>query len=100
MNPDFQPDVPLLEVVLYGAFNPATIIVAFMMGQRSDDKSKLMISAFVGAIAGIALLYLVTLVKLWDAPTVGRAGAGVFITSLVAGFLYAGAGYLLMRRQR
>ena len=97
MGPDFQPDVPLLEVLLYGVLNPATIVVAFVMGQKADHKSKIMIAAFAGAIAGVAVLYVVTLLRLWDAPTLGRAAAGVFVTSLVAGFFYAGAGYLLKR---
>jgi hypothetical protein len=98
VGPDFQPDVPLLEVFLYGVFNPATIVVAFMLGQRADDKSKIMIASFAGAVAGVALLYVVTLLRLWDAPTLGRAVAGVFITSLVAGFVYAGVGYALKGR--
>ena len=66
MGPDLQPDVPLLEVLLYGVLNPATIIIAFLMGRKADDKSKIMIAAFAGAIAGIAVLYLITLLRLWD----------------------------------
>jgi hypothetical protein len=97
MGPDLQPDVPLLEVLLYGVLNPTTIIIAFLMGRKADDKSKIMIAAFAGAIAGIAVLYLITLLRLWDAPTLARAAAGIFMTSLVAGFVYAGAGYLLKR---
>ena len=97
VGPEFQPDVPLLEVLLYGIFNPATIIVAFLMGRKADDKSKIMIAAFAGAAAGVAVLYLVTLLRLWDSPTLARAVGGVFVTSLVAGFAYAGAGYLLKR---
>ena len=97
VGPDFQPDVPLSEVLLYGVLNPATIIVAFMMGRRADDKAKIMIAAFAGAAAGIAVLYLVTLLRIWDAPTLGRAAAGVFVTSLLAGFIYAGAGFLMRR---
>ena len=92
MGPEFQPDVPLLEVLLYGIFNPATIIVAFLMGRKADDKSKIMIAAFAGAAAGVAVLYLVTLLRLWDTPTLARAVGGVFVPSLVAGFAYAGAG--------
>ena len=94
MGPDFQPDVPLLEVFLYGVLNPATIAVAFLMGQKADEKSKIMLAAFAGAIAGVAVLYVATFLQLWDAPTLGRAIAGVFITSLAAGCFYAGAGYL------
>jgi hypothetical protein len=97
VEPDFQANVPLLEVLLYGVFNPATIVISFMMGQKADDKSKIMIGAFAGAIAGVAVLYVATFLRLWDSPTLGRAIAGVFITSLVAGFIYAGAGYLLKR---
>jgi hypothetical protein len=98
VEPDFQASVPLLEVVLYGLFNPATIIVAFLVGRRADDKSKILIAAFAGAIAGIAVLYLITLLRLWDAPTLGRAAAGVFVVSLLAGICYAVVGYLTKGR--
>lgn len=98
MGPDFQPDVPLAEVLLYGIFNPATIIVAYMLGQRADDKAKILIAGFGGAVAGSALLYIVTLLRIWDAPTLGRAVAGVFIVSLVAGFIYAAVGFALKGR--
>ena len=97
--PDFEQTVPLVEVLLYGILNPATIVVAFMMGQRADEKSKLLIAAFAGAIAGVAVLYVATFLRIWDAPTLGRSVAGVFIVSLVAGFIYAGTGYLLKRKQ-
>lgn len=98
MGPDIEQAVSLTEVLLYGVLNPATIIVAFMVGQRADDKSKLMIAAFAGAIAGAAVLYLATFLRLWDAPDLGRSIAGVFIVSLIAGFIYAGAGYLMKRK--
>lgn len=97
--PDFEQTVPLVEVLLYGILNPATIIVAFMMGQRANEKSKLIIAAFAGAIAGVAVLYVATLLRIWDAPTLARSVAGVFIVSLVAGFIYAGAGYLMKRNR-
>jgi hypothetical protein len=96
--PDFEQTVPLVEVLLYGILNPATIVVAFMMGQKADDKSKLIIAAFAGAIAGVAMLYIATFLRIWDAPTLGRSIAGVFIVSLVAGYIYAGAGYLMKRK--
>lgn len=96
--PDFEQTVPLVEVLMYGILNPATIVVAFMMGQRADDKSKLILAAFAGAIAGVAVLYVATFLKLWDAPTLGRSSAGIFIVSLIAGLVYAGAGYLTKRK--
>lgn len=96
--PDFEQTVPLVEVLLYGILNPATIIVAFMMGRKADEKNKLVIAAFAGAIAGVAVLYFATLFRIWDAPRLGRSVAGVFIVSLIAGFIYAGLGYLMKRK--
>ena len=86
MGPDLQPDVPLLEVLLYGVLNPATIIIAFLMGRKADDKSKIMIAAFAGAIAGIAVLYLITLLRLWDSPTLARAACGSIYDFARCGF--------------
>jgi hypothetical protein len=97
VDPDFQANVQLLEVLLYGVLNPATIAVAFILGRKADDKSKIMIGAFAGAAAGALVLYIATFLRLWDAPTLGRAIAGVFITSLIAGFVYASAGFLSKR---
>jgi hypothetical protein len=68
------------------------------LGQRVDEINKLVIAAFAGAVAGVAVLYIATFLRLWDAPTLGRAIAGVFIVSLAAGFIYAGAGYLMRRK--
>ena len=98
MTPDFQPDVPLLEVFLYGVLNPATIVIAFLMGRAANERSKILIASFAGAIGGIAVLYFAALFGIWDAPTLGRSIAGVFIVSLIAGLVYAGAGYLMKRK--
>jgi ABC-type Co2+ transport system permease subunit len=97
MTPDLQPDVPLLELFLYAVLNPATIAVAFLMGRNANEKSKVLIAAFIGAVAGVALLYLAALLRIWDAPTLGRAAAGVFAASLVAGLIYARIGYAFRR---
>ncbi len=97
MTPDLQPDVPMLEVLLYGFFNPATVVVAFLMGRKADERSKVIIAGFAGAIAGAALLYVATLFRIWDTPTLGRAAAGAFVVSFIAGIVYAAAGYALRR---
>jgi hypothetical protein len=97
VGPDLQPDVPLQEVLLYGLFNPATILAAFLLGRRSDGFAKILIAGFAGAAAGAALLYIVTLLRIWDAPTLSRAAAGVFIVSLIAGWGYGLAGYATRR---
>jgi hypothetical protein len=93
MSPDLQPDVSLIELVLYALLNPATIAVAFLMGRKADQPAKIMIAAFAGAAAGFALLYVATLLRVWDAPTLARASAGVFAASFIGGLAYAFAGY-------
>ena len=93
MSPDLQPDVPLFEVLLYGALNPAVIAGAFWMGRKVDQPAKLLIASFAGATAGIAVLYVATLIGIFDAPRAARAAAGIFSVSLAIGVLYAWAGY-------
>ena len=97
MGPDLQPDVPLLEALLFAVLNPATIVAAFLIGRRATNTTQVVIAAFGGAVAGFALLFIVTLFKLWDSPTIARAAAGVFVMSLVAGLAYAGIGYATKR---
>lgn len=95
MGPDLQADVPLLSVALYALLNPATIAVAFWLGRQADQAGKLLIAAFAGAIAGVALLYAAALLQIWEAPTLGRAAAGVFAASVLTGWVYARIGYAL-----
>lgn len=90
--------VPLREVGLYALFNPAHIAVSFLMGRKADQPAKIGIAAFAGAIAGIALLYVVALLGIFDAPTAARASGGIFIASLLTGLVYAGAGYMMRGR--
>jgi uncharacterized membrane protein YqgA involved in biofilm formation len=93
MGPELQPDVDVTKLLLYAVLNPATIGVAFLMGRKADEKPKILIAAFAGAIAGAALLFAAAFLRIWDAPELGRAAGGSFAASLVAGVLYAWAGY-------
>ncbi len=97
MTPDLQPDVSILQVLAYAAFNPATVAVAFLMGRKADEKAKILVAAFAAALAGVALLYVAALLRIGDAPTLGRAAAGILAASLVTGLVYAGLGYALKR---
>lgn len=98
MGPDLQPDVNVLELLAYGALNPATIAAAFYVGRQADEKPKILIAAFAGAFAGIVLLYFAALFRIWDAPMLGRASGGVFLASLVAGVAYGWIGYVTRRK--
>ena len=97
MGPDLQADVNVLELVAYSALNPATIAVAFWMGRKANEKPKILIAAFAGAMAGVALLYVAALLRIWDAPMLGRAGGGIFVSGLAAGIIYCWLGYATRR---
>lgn len=97
MTPDPESIVPLFEVVLYALLNPALIGVAFAMGRRADEPAKLIIAAFVGAVAGFVLLYIAAWIGVLDAPRVARAAAGVFVLSLLTGLAYAWIGFRMVR---
>ncbi len=42
-------------VVLLGALNPATIMVAFLLGRSADQWQKIPVAAFAGAFSGFLL---------------------------------------------
>ncbi len=90
--------VPLSEVALYALLNPAHVAVSFLMGRKADQPAKLGVAAFAGAVAGIALLYVLALIGILDAPKAARAAAGIFIASLFTGTAYAYVGYRFFKR--
>jgi len=81
--------VPLWEVGLYALLNPALIAVAVYLGPKADQPAKLVIAGFAGAAAGVALLYLLALAGMFDAPRMARAAGGIFIVSILTGSAYA-----------
>lgn len=98
MTPDLQPDVDLVELALFAALNPAVIGVSFVMGRNADQPAKILVAAFAGAVAGIALLWLAALLRFSFVAELGRAAAGIFAASLIIGGFYAGIGYLMRKR--
>jgi len=100
MQPVLQPDVNLWVAIAYAALNPATIYVAAELGRRADAPAKLLIAAFSGALAGVALLWVLAYLRLPFASSAGRAASGIMAASFVAGLVWAGLSYRLFRRPR
>lgn len=100
--PVLLPDVPFATVLAYGVLNPALIAIAFLMGRslgaQHGQIGKLGIASFAGAVAGIALIWIGTHLQLAFLATPARASGGIFIVSLVAGLVYAWAGYVVGTR--
>lgn len=96
--PILLPDVPISSVLLFALLNPATIAVAYLMGRRADQRPKIVIAAFAGALAGAALLWIGTLLRLSFLATPARAAAGIFAAGFVFALVWAAIGY--MRREQ
>ncbi|MEQ1647085.1 MAG: hypothetical protein ABL898_00745 [Hyphomicrobiaceae bacterium] len=90
--PVLQQDVSLYAVILLAALNPAAAIVAYLMGRHSDNNTKLAISAFAGAIAGIAALWLAARLHVPFAVSNARAASGIFVLSFICCFFWAWIG--------
>ncbi len=90
--PVLQQDVSLYAVLVLAALNPAAAAVAFLMGRRSDNTVKLAISAFAGAIAGIAALWIAARFHVAFAANNARAASGIFVLSFFCCFIWAWLG--------
>jgi hypothetical protein len=91
--PVLLPDVPLVTVLACAALNPATIAIAYLMGRRADQPAKILIAAFVAALAGAAVLWVGTLLRVSFLATPGRAAGGIFAVGLIFALAIAALGY-------
>lgn len=93
MTPDLQPDVNVQELLIAAVLNPVTAAVAFLMGRNADQKAKIMIAGFGGAIAGVLVLNIAAFFHISDASNLARASAGYFTASLISASIIAAIGY-------
>ncbi|MEL6374189.1 MAG: hypothetical protein AAFR04_09495 [Pseudomonadota bacterium] len=88
--PTFPPD--LQQMVLVAFFNPATILVAYLIGRRADQAAKVLVAAFAAAFAGLMFAMLLDAFGIY----IGYANAvgGIFAMSFVYGLVWAYLGYV------
>jgi hypothetical protein len=98
--PVLLPDVSMLSVLAFGAFNPVTVAVAAYMGYHADQPAKLLVAAFAAALAGAIFLWFGTLLRLSFLATPGRAAAGIFAAGFACALGWSAIGYIARRRQR
>lgn len=79
-------------LVLIAALNPVVPIVAFFMGRRANEPQKIVLAAFVAAIAGSALVALAIFSGFLPVKGAGGEG-GIFIVQLAIGLFWAWVGY-------
>jgi len=97
MMPRLEPFDPLALVII-AALNPAVLIVGFLMGRAADQPQKLVVAAFVAALAGSALVWLAALVHVVPARGLGGE-AGLFVLQFILGLGWALIGYATQRRR-
>jgi hypothetical protein len=88
---DLQPFDPL-SLVIIAALNPAVIVVGFLMGRAADEPQKIVVAAFVAALAGSALVWIAAFFRVLPARGLGGE-AGVFAMQVLLGALWAAVGY-------
>lgn len=86
----------LIKIAL---FNPAIIIVAFLMGRSADQWQKLIVAGFAASLAGFILYWLVAAVGLMPVHALGGEAA-VLLIGFLFGLVWAGIGYWTARRSR
>lgn len=96
--PVLLPDVSLLLVLAFAAFNPVTIAVALAMGRRADALAKVPIAGFAASVAGSLLLWLGTLARFEFVATPARAAGGIFVAGFLIATVYAWLAYRTRRR--
>ena len=93
-----QPFDPL-SLVIIAALNPAVIAVAFAMGRAADEPQKIVVAAFVAALAGSALVWVAAFIRVLPARGIGGE-AGIFILEVLFGSVWAAVGYRARPRDR
>lgn len=86
----FDPGALLLIALL----NPAVALVGFLMGRAADQPQKLLVAAFVAALAGAVLVWIGAYFRIL--PTRGSGGeAGLLVLQMLVGFGWALFGYFI-----
>jgi small neutral amino acid transporter SnatA (MarC family) len=84
-------------IALYAVLNPVTLGVALYMGAKANQPQKVPVAAMLAGIAGMALVGLVGKLPLGFSLGHERAAGGMFIALLLAGLVWAAAGYFIVR---
>ena len=84
-------------IALYALLNPATLVVGLYMGAKADQQQKIPIAALMAAIAGMALVGVLSRLPVGISLGHERAAGGVFIALLLIGVVWASIGHFVIR---
>ncbi len=79
-------------LILIALFNPATILVGFLLGRRANQWQKVPVAGFAAALSGFLLYWLAATVGVFSVHALGGE-AGLVMLGLVLGMFWAMIGY-------
>jgi hypothetical protein len=80
-------------LILIALFNPAIIIVGFLMGRTANQWQKLPVAAFAAALSGFVVYWLAATVGIFSVHALGGE-AGIVMMGFVLGLVWATLGYM------
>ncbi len=83
------------EILLHAIMNPVTLLVGYWLGRKADQTQKLVIAAFIAAIAGTIYAWL--RMQFGFAEPRPRLIAGILVASCLLGFAWSWLGYWTRR---
>jgi hypothetical protein len=84
-------------LLLIALFNPAVILVAFLMGRYADQWQKIIVAALAASLAGFVLYWFAAEVGLLPVHALGGE-SGVVLMQIVFGLVWASIGYATRAR--
>jgi hypothetical protein len=81
----------LKQVLVLSLLNPATILVGVLVGRIADQVQKIVVGAFLAALAGVASTLIAARLGLPAAEP--RTAAGMFVVSWVVGLFWSWVGF-------
>lgn len=84
-------------ILLLAIMNPVTLLAGYWLGRKADQAQKVVIAAFIAAMAGTVYVWL--LMKLGFAENRPRLIAGVLVASGIIGLAWSGLGYWTRRHR-
>ena len=90
-----QPFDPAALVVI-ALLNPAVAIIGFLMGRAADQPQKIVVAAFLAALAGAVLIWIGAYFKIVPVRGSGTE-AGLLVMHMIVGLAWATLGYVAGR---
>lgn len=88
-----------MTLVMIAIFNPATILVGFLMGRKADQWQKVIVAAFAASLSGFLLYWLAANIGVFRVHALGGE-AGIVMMGLAVGLIAATCGYTLFPARR